>query len=328
MIAGVGAVPLGQTEDGRFGQRLVVLGRNAVNPRAAKAITEKADVIVARNLEMLALGARIRRREQPLVYECLDIHRLMLRHDLVGRAFRKAERWLLRRVNLLITSSPAYLTRHFEEGQGWAGPSILAENKILDLEACFPTPVASPPGPPWRIGWFGMLRDPKSLAILKELVERSEGRVELLLAGRPARREFPQLEQELVGLQGVSFVGPYLTDDLHRLYGDVHFAWCVDFFEEGANANWSMANRQYESLAHGAVPIGQATVETGRWLQRLGVGVRLGVFPNDLFAFFERLRPDEYRKLQQAVLAVPATAVRTSRNECGEIVRAMAKLGL
>jgi len=325
-LAGRPAVSLGRSGDGQFGRRLALLVRNLVARSKALHVAQRADAIVARNLEMLALASRLRRKGQPLIYECLDIHRLMLRDDRLGAILRRAERALLDQCDLLLTSSPAYLSHYFEAKQGWSGPSVLVENKILDLEQDRAPPTGLPPGPPWRIGWFGMLRDAKSLAMLKRLVQQSDGTVQVLLAGRPVERELPDLEREISETPGFEFAGSYTSRDLHSLYGQVHFAWCVDFFEEGANANWSMANRQYESVAHGAVPIGQSQVETGRWLESLGIGVRLRSLPDDLSRFLATLQPEQYLQLRRAVRAVPEGRVKSDRAECRAIVERIALL--
>ena len=74
-------------------------------------------MVLARNLEMLFLAARLRSSwstAPAIVYECLDIHRLLLRPDVVGRALRGLERSLLRDADLLITSSPAFVRKYFE----------------------------------------------------------------------------------------------------------------------------------------------------------------------------------------------------------------------
>ncbi len=56
---------------------------------------EKPDVIIGRNLEMLAVANRAKSifgGDMPVVYECLDIHRLLLRKDVFGGALRGVER--------------------------------------------------------------------------------------------------------------------------------------------------------------------------------------------------------------------------------------------
>ncbi len=60
------------------------------------------------NDDMLEIGGDI-----PLVYECLDIHRLLLDPGPVGKAMRGAERLFGRDAALLITSSPAFVRDYF-----------------------------------------------------------------------------------------------------------------------------------------------------------------------------------------------------------------------
>ncbi|TIP62467.1 MAG: glycosyl transferase family 1, partial [Mesorhizobium sp.] len=72
---------LGATRDGRFAQRLAAVTKAAVSIASKLGSMPRPDLIIARNLEMLALARRARSAFQatvPIVYECLDIHRLML----------------------------------------------------------------------------------------------------------------------------------------------------------------------------------------------------------------------------------------------------------
>ncbi|TGS89750.1 glycosyl transferase family 1, partial [Mesorhizobium sp. M2D.F.Ca.ET.178.01.1.1] len=100
-IEGLRPIDLGATRDGRFGQRLAAVAKAAFGIGAKLAEMPRPDLIIARNLEMLALARRAKAAlgaRVPLVYECLDIHRLVLRDDLVGKALRGAERYLARDV--------------------------------------------------------------------------------------------------------------------------------------------------------------------------------------------------------------------------------------
>ncbi|NIR58362.1 MAG: glycosyl transferase family 1, partial [Gammaproteobacteria bacterium] len=85
------------------------------------------------------------------VYECLDIHRLMLSRAGVGKLLRALERACLERTALVITSSPAFEARYFREIQRFDGAALLLENKVLALdETAAPLAGAPPAGPPWR----------------------------------------------------------------------------------------------------------------------------------------------------------------------------------
>ncbi|TIS31354.1 MAG: glycosyltransferase family 4 protein, partial [Mesorhizobium sp.] len=168
-IEGIKPVDLGPTRDGRFAQRIGAVAKAAMSIGTKFAGLARPDLIIARNLEMLALASRARRAfgaSVPIVYECLDIHRLVLRNDLIGKTLRGAERHLARDVKLLVTSSPAFVANYFKPFGQIAAPVELIENKYFDT---MPVPADhrreddSPVAPPWRIGWFGALRCRRSL---------------------------------------------------------------------------------------------------------------------------------------------------------------------
>ena len=77
------------------------------------------------------------------------------------------------------------------------------------------------------------------------------------------------LDQLIAKCPHVRFAGPYnYPADLAAIYGDVHFSWVIDYYEDGQNSTWLLPNRIYEGSLYGAVPIGVAGVETGRWLAK------------------------------------------------------------
>ncbi len=140
-IEGLAPVDLGPTRDGRFAQRIGAVAKAAMSIGAKLSAVPRPDLIIARNLEMLelarranaALGAAV-----PIVYECLDIHRLVLRNDLVGKTLRGAERHLARDVKLLVTSSPAFGANYFEPFGQIDAPIELVENKYFDVAPVAP----------------------------------------------------------------------------------------------------------------------------------------------------------------------------------------------
>lgn len=132
-ICGAPVTPLRRTYDARLLDRfLSVLNELILSARLRRAVAG-ADVIMARNLEMLTLGAFVRGRSR-LVYECLDILRPLFGAGPPNRMLRACERWLLARVDLLLVSSPAFLTHYFEARQCYSGPSLLVENKVVEFE--------------------------------------------------------------------------------------------------------------------------------------------------------------------------------------------------
>lgn len=320
-VSGARALALHRSHNGRLMKRAALVLRRMLMAGKLRGHAQDAQVLVARTLEMLILAARFRQAGQALVYECLDIHRVMLRPDLLGRAMRALERMLLKRCALIVTSSPAFVSHYFRELQKYRGEVLLVENKVTGATGSPAAPASA--DPPWRIGWFGMLRCSKSLAILREIAERSQGRIEVVIAGIPSHNEFEDFERDVRDTPGLRYVGPYGRDDLPRLYGSVHFAWCIDYFEEGANSEWLLPNRLYESLAFGAVPIALAGVECGRWLEREGLGLRIR-HGRDAGPALQALSPDDLVDLQRAVRAFPSGRVAFNDDDH---LRLVARLG-
>jgi succinoglycan biosynthesis protein ExoL len=269
-------VTLGETFDGRFAQRLVAVARALATVVRTLGNRDIPDVIMARNLEMLPLANRLRAvwgGRHPIVYECLDIHRLLLRQDMIGRSMRAAERYLSAPAALLTTSSPGFLRNYFDIYGG--PPALIVENKApIGNGDRGRNPALDNPEGPLRIGWFGALRCSRSLDALSRLTADMDGKIEVVLRGRPALTEFDDFHAKTAAQPGLHFAGPYRNpDDLTTIYSDVHFSWAIDFFEAGQNSSWLLPNRLYEGCLHGAIPIAVAGTETAAFLDRHGIGL-------------------------------------------------------
>lgn len=327
-VEGLRPIDLGATRDGRFAQRLAAVTKAAVSIGSKLGSMPRPDLIIARNLEMLALARRARSAFQatvPIVYECLDIHRLVLRDDFLGKAMRGAERYLARDVELLVTSSPAFIANYFNPFGQIAAPVELLENKYFE-----PAAVAlddrmvadDPVAPPWRIGWFGALRCRRSLELLAEFSRRLDGRFEIVLRGRPALSEFPDFHGFVEAEPWLSFGGPYRNpEDMATIYREVHFSWAIDFFEQGLNSEWLLPNRLYEGCRFGAVPISMANTETGRFLDRQGIGVLLPqATPEALEAALGDMDEHRFGMLRARVLARNPRTWSHDRSDCRALV--------
>jgi succinoglycan biosynthesis protein ExoL len=328
-VEGIAAIDLGRTEDGRLSRRLIsVAGALMTAGRLAEALAG-TDVILARNLEMLTIAARARKLHAPharLVHECLDVHGLLLSPRPAGMLLRRIESRLWRGVDLLLTSSPGFIENYFTPRRFPASVRMV-ENKVLLLDD-EDLPESDKPrsaGPPWRIGWFGMIRCRKSLEMLGTLASRADGAVEIVLRGRPSASVFPDFDAALARFPHLRFGGPYRNlEDLPALYGDVHFSWTLDYYEEGQNSTWLLPNRVYEGTLYGAVPISQRGVETSRWLSRHGIGVELEEpVERGLVDFFHRLDQDTYVKLAEKLRAVPRRDLVVDRSDCRELVEVL-----
>jgi succinoglycan biosynthesis protein ExoL len=269
--------------------------------------------------------------EAKLVYECLDIHRMLLAERPDGVLLRALESKLWRQVDLLITSSPAFVRNYFTP-RGFAAPIRLVENKVLDLDEDYLRTVAPKrrSNPPWRIGWFGMIRCRKSLEILSSVARELGGAVEVVIRGRPSRTVFPDFDEAIAREPHVKYLGPYRNPaDLGEIYGDVHFVWAVDYYESGQNSAWLLPNRIYEGTFYGAVPIGLAKVETGAWLKEHAVGVVANEpLQASLIGFFRSLDEGGYADLAKAVAALPRKTLVADREDCRELVEVVCRPSL
>lgn len=328
-------IDLGRTQDARFAQRLLAVAVAALSLGSKLKGVATPDVIIGRNLEMLALATRARNLFSagvPIVYECLDIHRLLLGKGGLSRAMRGAERALGRNAALLMTSSPAFVSDYFEQFHQISAPVALLQNKVLELieesdaiESRAPIPRG---GEPWIIGWFGALRCRKSLKLLAAFTRQMEGRFEVVLRGRPAYSEFDDFDGFVAAEPYLRFEGAYRNpEDLAAIYGAVHFAWAIDFFEEGLNSSWLLPNRLFEGCRHGAVPIAMERTETGRFLANRHLGLLLDdASPGSLARCLGSIGPDTYAKARAKILAQDRATWVCDLRDCQALVERLAAL--
>lgn len=330
-IEGAPAIDLGRTYDGRLAHRAGKTALQALTAWRFRDHLRGAEVIMARTLEMLAVAAAARATAGSgarLIYECLDIHRLMLSDGAKGRVMRAVERRLMRRADLLVVSSPAFIESYFAPLQGVGGalpiPTLLVENKVLELEPGRAAQTFSPPaGPPWRIGWLGAIRCRRSLDILADLAARRPDLVEVTIHGRPAYTEFDDFDGKVAARPNLSFRGSYRASDLARLYSEAHFAWAIDYMEEGLNSAWLLPNRLYEASGHGAVPIALKAVQTGRWLDARGLGLTLDD-PSQLEAALQAMTVEAYGRLRAGLARAPRNTFFAGPADARALVEALA----
>jgi succinoglycan biosynthesis protein ExoL len=309
-------IALGHTQNQRLIAR--VFSVLLAIPRAlrVKQSWRDAELIIARNLEMLVLvsvlktltGSRAR-----IAYECLDIHRVALSNGIAGRIVRAVERACLGGGATIVTSSPAFERYYFRGKQHLSSRIMLAENKVLT-----PANAAAPElgiEPPWIVAWCGVLRCKRSFDLLRKLATERGVRVELW--GMPALDQIPDFHEAVAATPNLTFHGAYKADHLPHIYARAHFSWAIDFYEAGGNSDWLLPNRLYESLCYGAVPLAAEGVETARWLEAHGVGAVLGApIERATDTFFAALTPDGYRRLRDATLQLPPEATRFTPESC------------
>ena len=321
-------IDLGRTYDANLTQRIWTVLREIVFLRQYKELFQNNDIIIARNLEMLAIAVRgknISNSNPIIIYESLDIHRLLLNRGLIGKTLRAIEGYLAKHAAALITSSPAFVSNYFQTISNVRLPIKIIENKVLLTDQpndAYLVPKSHQPDMPWVIGWFGIIRCRKSLKLLANLAQESQGTIKVIIRGRPALDQFDDFNKTVKETPGLEFLGPYKNpDDLDKIYRDVHFNWTIDMFEEGLNSKWLLPNRLYEGGAFNKIPVAQSAVETGEYIERLGIGVLLEEpLQNSLEHFFKELTQQKFNELQEGVRKVSPKTWAYDKNDCIEFV--------
>lgn len=306
-------VDLGITSERNYLARLPKLIAGLFTILKHGTALKRCRIFYARNIDMLFVAVLTRaltRADAVLAYEVLDVQRIFVGERPINKVFRWMERKLLAHCDLLIVSSPDFMTRYFEPRQRYTGPWRLLENKISaqQLPATAPGNRLSPaPGPPWVIGWFGILRCTKSLEILSRIADALGDRVRIHLRGILSTTDLTAdaIEAALTGRPNLVFGGPYVSPhDLPDLYGAVHLTWCIDYLDAGTNSDWLLPNRVYEGGAMGSPALARMGTATGRMVEREELG---WAFPEPLertiAEFLDKLDASAYDQARRVVAA-------------------------
>jgi succinoglycan biosynthesis protein ExoL len=329
-VEGIETIDLGQTYGGRLGHRFVQVLRQLFESRNWKDLISGSEALLARNLEMATIANAARRwagSSVPLVYECLDIHGAQLKRGPPSMLLRCWDRHILRKSAALVVSSEAFVNNYFDHLGITLPPLIMAENKRVFQRIAVERPPCSLDDrqPPWRIGWFGLLRCTESFDLLMGLAHRRPD-VDITLRGRPVP-EFQDLIDRYLPLKNMRFGGPYTETDLGAMYGNCDFTWAVEYAGQNAqNAKWAMGNRIYEGGYYNCPTIALGHTAMGTWLQRHDTGIVLDDPHVELEPFIHRLTPAGYRRLRLSAANVPTRDLVWTDEECHRFVNRMADI--
>lgn len=308
-------IHLGDTIDRNYLKRLPKLYSAYRTILRHRETLRQADFLYARNFDLILLALAVKRRlglKIPLVYEIPDIQGVFFRKDRMGRLFRFVERRALRRIDLLVVSSPGYLEGYFTPVQNYKGRTFLLENKVLARQVAalsedpaLTRPAAETVRDRWIIGWHGTLRCPKSMQLLAAIADRMGDKVEIYTRGYPTQTGVDAYKALVSARDNYLYDGEYtVPDDLPELYRTVHFAWCIDFHDEGGNSELLLPNRIYQGGLFGAVPIALAAQATGQYVARHGLGFTVDEpLEESVPALLESLSWEGYLEMRQRNLA-------------------------
>ena len=294
----------------------------------ARGLLRDADLLIARNLDMVLLALVARRLagcQGPVVYECLDIHAVLSGASTRARVLRWVERQVLRQVALLVVSSPGFLRGHFTMRQHYAGPHLVLENKLWLTPGVPPRPAADTiPRVTDRLhlAWVGAIRCRASLDLLLATAALLPDRLHIHIHGTVHRHAIGDLEARLRGVPNVTCHGPYdWPAGLARIYTDNDLVWAQDLWQRGKNSDWLLPNRLYEAGWFGCPAIACTTTQTGRKIVADGLGYTIdSPTPAALADLLASLDHAALAEKRAAILARPAEIFGTTGQEAASMV--------
>ena len=315
------------TQNESLGKRAAVVAKSIVKMTGHRQKLREADVIIARNLDMLAIAWAARALagagRVPLVYECLDINGALCRDDAKGRAMRAAERVLLNRIQMLVVSSPGFINSYFEPAQGYDGDWALWENKVAGSALPDRPKVRPVLDGPIRLGWAGTIRCAPSLSILRDVADRLGDRVEVHIHGVVHRHVLPDFDAVIAAHPNMIYHGPYdYPADLPKFYDTFDLVWAQDLWQRGNNSDWLLPNRIYEASWAGCPSVAVAGTETGRRVaaDKLGWAIP-DATAGDLEALLQSMTREDMRECGNDLLSRPDRDFVQSAEDIEDVIQ-------
>lgn len=297
-----------------------------------RARLQQSDVMIARNLDMLAIAVAARKlaaaQHVPIIYECLDINGVMCRDDFIGAAMRKAERSLLKSVDMLVVSSEGFIRSYFEPVQSYRGAWALWENKIVATPSLPDRPkqrTGRESDSPIRLGWVGTLRCTPSFDLLVDAARRLGSVLEIHCAGVVHEHALQRFHSRVAATPNIHYHGPYsYPEDLAEVYGRCDVNWAQDLWQSGNNSDWLLPNRIYEASWAGCPSIAVSTTETGGKVGASSLGWVIEKATSDhLVALLQSVSMDDLISSGNSLLTRPETDFVLAPDEIGDVLTAV-----
>ena len=313
-------VLLGRTRDGNYVQRLLALLASTRMLIANRRRLKQASVFHARNIDQLVLALVVRailNRRVTVAYEVLDIRDIFVRSGPIPALLRMMERLCLRRVRILILSSPGFYRNYYAALQRYRGEWFLLENKLHPVALQYvrrkqqyrAVAAGRRGGYRWVVGYFGLIRGQATVDLIARAAERLRDEVLFRFRGVLTTVDREQFFAALERNKNMVYEGDYENPrDLGDLYGGVDFAWALDLEHADHNSRWLLPCRFYEAGLFGVPCLAGCGFEIGTRIEDAGIGWALDrPFDDSLVRLFETLTRREYEERRRCILALPAS---------------------
>lgn len=242
---------------------------------------KNTDIIYCFNIETLLIGwltKIISNKSAYLVYDVADIREILIYNSFASKGLRFLEKFLVKKTKVTVVTAPAYITGYFE---GFLklnkSKFFIIENKVDSESLESPDPVTTKQikfSNPITIGYFGVLRCKHSIRLLRELIDKGQGRYKLYLRGF-----FPDhldLDQEtLLKQKNVYYGGTFDSpEELNDIYSKIDLSWTA-IHHYKPNIMWSRTNRFYQACYFNKPMIVQKGTYDADVAQKLEIGISI-----------------------------------------------------
>lgn len=260
----------GKIRAGHYLRRLVQFSGAILKIRNATRSSEVVYAIGFDGALLVRVSNIFRRNALLLVYEIHDIRQQMLGPSMTSRFFRMIERWLMRKVNILVVTASSYLSEYYQNVLGLTGiASFVMENKLLPHEIRH-EPVPVPSSSPMKIGYIGSLRCNHAWKNLTSLVTKAEGAIEVEVWGVPTGID--GFHSDVESIPGLIYKGPFNDPkDIFDIYSRVSVVWIAGF-QQKDSYGWARTCRFYNACCYKRPQIAQVGTIEGAIVENLGIG--------------------------------------------------------
>ena len=264
-------ISLGKIQHGNYFSRLKHILSAVLKVRSE---IKESDILYVFDFDMMLLGllASFGLRTK-IICEVGDVHNILLAKGLVPAVLRIIEKIIIRKIDLLVVTSEAYVNGYYKGILGITRLNyFVLENKVDSNQMGRVTKEPAIKNDSIVIGYFGGLQCADSWKVLKHVVKESKGKILLYVRGLSYAFQ-SDLEKDAASINGIEYGGPYVNpDELPEIYNKVDVVWAAHHHGK-ANILWARANRFYESCYFRKPMIAQLDTEDGRIVDGLNIGV-------------------------------------------------------
>ncbi len=321
-------IDFGHAHDRRYGYRLLALLRALAVCLRHRRRLQRLDSFYAINLDMAIIAVCLNylfRVKAPLVYEVADIQPVMMKQNILGKVLRFLERRILKRTELLITTSPAFVDHYFKPVQHYEGPWEVLENKLYEHPEQVDADRRSPcEDGTWKVGYFGALRCSKSWSMIKAIAHELPDQVSFYLRGYPTKIDKDDFWHAVHAYPNIIYEGPYdHVSELAQIYSRIDLAWCFEFLDEDHNSRWLLPNRIYEAGYFRVPMLAAHGFQVGHYVEEMEIGWTFREpYADHLIDFLENLSVNEYMQTKEILASIPTqyfASKQDFRNVCDHI---------